>query len=173
MLRATIKPLTPRVIGKFLEHCMRDGKNGCWTWDGPIHKATGYGTFEVLEIEYKAHRVSYFYFNGKKMESKYDILHTCDNRICVNPAHLYEGTNLENMGDRACRNPESFIKNGSTNPAAKITEKDIPDIFWKYYKKRMTQLEISNDYDVTPGTISKILLRNKWRHVPINIRDYL
>lgn len=161
------KPLSSRVFGKFLQHCMRCGENECWIWTEPIHKVTGYGVFEVYNIEYKAHRVSFFYFNHRTVESEFDILHTCDNRRCCNPKHLYEGDNADNNRDRACRNPESFIRLGSVNAAAKLIESDVPEIF-ELRRKGYTQQQIANKYGVAFSTIGKILRREMWRHIKIN-----
>jgi hypothetical protein len=164
----TNKPLSNRVINKFLEHCMRGKEDECWIWTGPMHATRGYGIFEVYGIEYKAHRVSFFYFNKRTEESEMDILHTCDNRRCCNPKHLYEGSNLENMRDRRKRNPESYRQLlGSINPAAKITENDIPEIF-KLKKAGYTQEQIAYKYDVVFSTIGKILRREMWSHVKID-----
>ncbi len=166
------KPLSDRVIEKFLNHCLINGDN-CWLWTGPMHSHSGYGVFEVYDIEYKAHRVSFFYFNHRTKESEFDILHTCDNRGCVNPKHLYEGTNLENNQDRACRNPESFIRLGSTNSASKLTETDVPEIFRLRHKMGWTQQRIANQYGVAFSTIGKVLRREKWAHVKVNMKELL
>lgn len=162
----TNKPLSSRVIGKFLQHCMRGSEDECWIWVGPMHKVSGYGVFEVYNIEYKAHRVSFYYFNKRTTESEFDILHTCDNRRCCNPKHLYEGDNADNNRDRACRNPESFIKLGSINPAAKLTENDVPEIF-RLKATGYTQEQIAKKYGVVFSTIGKVLRREKWAHVKI------
>jgi hypothetical protein len=163
----TDKPLSSRVFSKFLQHCMRCGENECWIWTGPIHKVTGYGVFEVYNIEYKAHRVSFFYFNHRTVESEFDILHTCDNRRCCNPKHLYEGDNADNNRDRDERNPGATINRGTDNGEAKLTETDIPEIF-RLRRKGYTQQQIADEYGVVFSTIGKVLRREKWRHVKIN-----
>lgn len=164
------KPLSPKVINKFLEHCMRGKEDECWIWTGPTHAIHQYGEFEVLGIAYKAHRVSFFYFNKRTIESDSDILHHCDNRKCCNPKHLYEGGNLENNRDRAKRNPDSYKLLGDINPASKITEKDIPEIF-KLKRSGYTQQEIADKYGVVFSTIGKILRREKWQHVKIDYNN--
>jgi hypothetical protein len=163
----TDKPLSSRVIGKFLQHCMRGSEDECWRWVGPMHKVSGYGIFEVYNIEYKAHRVSFFYFNKRTTESEFDVLHTCDNRWCCNPKHLYEGDNVDNNRDRDERKPGATINRGSANGAAIITETDIPEIF-RLKKMGYTQEQIAYRYGVVFSTIGKILRREMWKHVKID-----
>ena len=86
--------------------------SGCWEWIGPTN-STGYGYF-YLGKEHEggikgtgAHRASYYLFKGQIPEGKF-VLHTCDNRKCVNPAHLFLGSQIDNMQDciqkgRDCR----------------------------------------------------------------------
>lgn len=71
--------------------------NSCWFWLGAI-KEKGYGAFMFPPTK-RAHHVAWFLTFGKWPEK--NLLHTCDTPQCVNPAHLREGTNLENHQDSA------------------------------------------------------------------------
>ena len=79
----------------------------CWLWTASTtHKGYGQfqvGTFKSPKIR-QAHRVSYEIYKGE-IPQGYHILHSCDNRICVNPEHLRVGTNTDNTIDRILRNP--------------------------------------------------------------------
>jgi hypothetical protein len=69
----------------------------CWLWNAS--SSWGYGQFSSPQGMVKAHRWSYEYFVGPIPAGK-DILHTCDVPRCVNPSHLYPGTDLENQRDK-------------------------------------------------------------------------
>lgn len=79
----------------------------CWLWTASL-TTRGYGQFQVGTLKSpkirQAHRVSYEIYKGQIPEGHH-ILHSCDNRICVNPEHLRTGTNLDNVRDRVMRNP--------------------------------------------------------------------
>jgi hypothetical protein len=98
------KEMKQRAIANFWSHVHRTDE--CWYWTGKVDEK-GYG----LTGWGRAHRVSYELCTNELIPSDVMILHKCNNTLCVNPAHLYKGTALDNARDRAeCRSPYLQIK---------------------------------------------------------------
>lgn len=137
----------------------------CWIWQKAITR-NGYGNFALGGgVNRGAHRVSYFAFTGD-LPGGLDVCHRCDVRSCVNPDHLFVGTRSENILDASKKNRVSrdHQKKGSSHPASKLTEMDIPVI-----RARLAsgdaKARIARDYGVTDRVILLIARRQAWRHV--------
>lgn len=73
---------------------------GCWAWLGRYGKKDGYGYF-WMDGKYRlAHRVSLEWKLGRPIMDGYWSLHRCNNKFCVRPGHLYEGTPAQNILDQ-------------------------------------------------------------------------
>ena len=91
------------VAKRFWKKVQKTGE--CWEWTG-VQNGRGYGVFyyDRSNRVAKAHRVSYMWANGiKDMPSDTHVMHSCDNRCCVNPAHLSAGSHTDNMRDMASK----------------------------------------------------------------------
>jgi hypothetical protein len=96
------------------------------------------------------------------------VCHHCDNPICVNPAHLWIGTSLDNMRDMRHKKREKH--SGAINPCkgslhcrAKLTESDIPII--RQVLEYLTHRMVADLYDVSRGAIGDIKQGITWKHV--------
>lgn len=94
-----------RIIDRFFKYVTY--QSGCWNWKGGVMK-NGYGQFmTTVHVKEYAHRVSYQIFYGDIPEGLI-ICHKCDNKKCVNPAHLYAGTRTDNLIDTYSKYPQSI-----------------------------------------------------------------
>ena len=91
-----------RTPADFWPRVVTDDPSGCWPWTGP-YNTEGYGNVHRTGIgNIAAHRLAWTYVNGPIPDGMW-VLHRCDNRRCVNLAHLYLGTPADNGRDRAAR----------------------------------------------------------------------
>ena len=134
---------------------VKKGDN-CWEWLGA--KARGnYGDFKVNKKNILAHRFSYQINKGKISKGLY-ILHTCDNPSCVNPEHLWQGTQLENMRD--CHNKGRGAR-GKKIWNYKLKKVQVNEIRKKYNKGKITQRELAKQYNVDSSHISNIINKKR------------
>lgn len=105
--------MTKRILRKFFKFLGSENRSSteCWLWTNYNDK-DGYGMIRDDQTQrlFKAHRVSYEYFNFKHPENLF-VLHSCDTPSCVNPAHLRLGTAKDNAQDCVKRNRHSKLKN--------------------------------------------------------------
>ena len=156
--------------------------DGCWRWMAAIGDH-GYGVIGLYGSRViLAHRLS-LVLSGINVPNDRLVLHTCDNRWCVNPAHLYVGTYSQNLRDAWDRgNPDrrnvpirnrsipgfeerriAAMKRGADHhrATAKLTEHQVLEIRGCGETAKI----IANRFGVSHGTINDIRRRATWRHI--------
>lgn len=131
-------------------------EGGCWVWMGAT-TVRGYGQIEHKTKKLYAHRASYEAFVGEIPQGMY-VCHTCDNVSCVNPNHLFLGTQKQNLQDMARKGRST---RGEKNPGAKLTEEQVNQI------RTMdgTCSFISKIFNVSSSAISAIKRKERWSYV--------
>lgn len=141
---------------------------GCWEWNGQKNQ-NGYGLFSIKRKTYLAHRISYETFIGPIPAGDHRgtmcVCHTCDNRACVNPNHLFLASQLENVNDMYAKGRANAVgPKGSAHGAAKLNEADVLSMR-RLAKKGWKQADIAERFGVAFQTVSKILRGERWVHV--------
>jgi hypothetical protein len=132
---------------RFWSKVRKQGDDQCWEWVGNMHN-NGYGLIAIDKHNWRAHRLSYCIKHGSVPEGMY-LLHQCDNKICVNPAHLKPGTHQENMAEMKERG------RASTGPKRRLTADQI-----KYILESGKSLSVlTAELGVHPRTIERVRQR--------------
>lgn len=142
------------VYTKFITKVAFAGSD-CWYWYGAMHKL-GYGLMSALG-ESKAHRISWRLHKGDIPDGLF-VLHKCDVRNCVNPDHLFLGTQTDNMRDMVkkgrCRNATG---RGEDNCRSKLTNLKAQLIREEFARGGIMQIELAKKYNLSPMTISRLI----------------
>jgi len=138
---------------KFLSYIESQG-DGCWNWTGHIHHS-GYGMYRSDG----AHRFSYEKDKGQIPDGLW-VLHTCDNRKCVNPAHLFLGTVQDNVDDMHAKG-RARKATGEACGNVRLTAAQVIAI----REDNRIHAEIAKDYAVALSTVSAIKTKRNWAHV--------
>lgn len=130
---------------------------------GLVHVAGGYGLIRINRKNILSHRFSWGIHFGRIPEGLC-VLHECDNRRCVNPNHLFLGTNQDNVDDKVNKNRQPDLK-GENNGSAKLTSNQVREIRQLCRERKLLQKEIAKMFHISPGSISHIYTNKTWRHI--------
>lgn len=140
----------------------------CWIFLGGWNQDR-YGNFWVNGVCDKAHRHSYRLFKGE-IPTGMLICHTCDNPPCINPDHLYAGTNTDNTRDKMDRGRFASV-DGANNPSAFLTEELARDVHAHLHYTYMTQQAIADKFKITKGHVNNIKFGRAWPNLYKEIYD--
>ena len=127
------------------------GNAACWLWTGPVDRY-GYG---VYSRKGRAHRLAWEHHNGRELSAEEVVRHSCDNPRCCNPAHLFAGTQIENIDDRVQKGRSA---QGQKNGRAKLTATEARAI----YKSGVSVSEMARRYGIDESTVRGIRTGKTW-----------
>lgn len=140
-----------------------DQSGDCWVWTGAKAKS-GYGAVTIFGKTKPAHRVAYELAHGVALTSRQFVCHSCDNRACCNPAHLWVGSNQDNIEDMLRKGRQHLNRGtvrGERHGNAKLTEDAVRQI--RTSSKRPT--ELASEYGLSINAVCAVLTRQTWKHV--------
>lgn len=158
-----VKAAKVPMVQRFWKHVDRHGPDECWNWTGST-KSNGYGHLlpDSGRKKVATHRLSWEMHNGPIPEGLF-VCHRCDNRACVNPAHLFLGTSQDNVTDmyQKGRNSRANRVSGERCHLSKLTADQVLEIRASGDRLR----DIACRYGVHTNSIRAIKSRRVWKHV--------
>lgn len=133
--------------------------NGCWIWQGAI-APSGYGQIYHGGKTQNVHRLVFKSLNGE-IPSRVHVCHSCDNRKCCNPRHLWPGTQRENIEDAAAK---GRMVHGSKHHNAKLSEESVQKMVKRFRECRSIR-EVSREFGVARTTTKRVIAGDGWNHV--------
>jgi hypothetical protein len=133
---------------------------GCWLWTGAINR-NGYGKTKVDRKDITAHRWSWILHRGAIPEGMH-VLHRCDVPGCVNPAHLWIGSNLDNDKDKRQKG-RHFVQ--PIHREAKVTEGDVLEM--RRLRGIETVVALGKRFGLHHSQVSRIQRGLQWPHIPL------
>ena len=141
----------------------------CWIWlRGNLSDYCAYGHISVKHKHIRVHRFSYELHFGKVPEGLH-VLHRCDTPLCVNPSHLFLGTEQENKDDMVSKGRQA---KGSECGGSKLTEEQVTEIKRRYVYRhpKHGQRAMSREFGVSQAAIHLIISGKNWRYHEDSVR---
>lgn len=150
---------------RFLRSAETNGlaDDSCWLWTGNVN-GNGYGRFPLANTLVLAHRLSYEMFVAP-ISPGMNVCHSCDNRLCVNPMHLWEGTQSDNLKDAVKKGRmRPPVTRGEANARTRLTEVQVRSIRLMA-RKGIQKRHLARVFSISPSSVGDIVARKTWAHL--------
>ena len=139
--------------------------NDCWIWIGGQDRDM-YGVFTFREdgkdFTVRATHYSWQLYTGRPVPEGIFLCHKCDHPYCVNPEHLFLGTNQDNMEDKVSKGRQT---RGELTNSAQLTEEKVKEIRQLFGSGEYSKRQLADKYQVSWSIIHRALLGKTWKHV--------
>lgn len=153
----------PKPSKYFEENVQPEPNSGCWIWVGHWDPA-GYGIATSGGKIMKAHRFSWSINRGDIGQFK--VCHECDVRCCVNPDHLFLGTQAENVADMVAKGRQRApALRGESNPISRLTTDKVHQIRSLYEAGTVSMAALAERFGVSTMTVQRAITRQSWSHI--------
>ena len=137
------------------------GPDSCWPWTFTTDRE-GYGVFKSGRRHHRAARWVLQQKLGRPLRGTEKTRHTCDNKICCNPAHLIPGTHADNTRDAVER---ARVRRGEGHGSARVTAEQVIKIRRRYATGGVTHQQLAEQYHLSPSEIGRVIRRETWAHL--------
>ena len=144
---------------KLAQNSIRNSETGCLEWDESRHLREGYGSIRVMNQRHLVHRLSHVLWVGPIPHGML-VRHSCDNRRCIEPAHLSIGTIADNIADMDARGRRAIRAKAGR---AKLTEEQVRHIREKFKPRVYTLQMLADELGICLRQVHMIARNKSWK----------
>ena len=154
--------LSDRDLRRFWTKIKIGSAGQCWLWTAGTNG--NYGQFRMPSCKLGAHRVAWATIHGQ-IPAGLEVLHTCDTPLCCNPAHLFLGTQPDNVKDMDVKGRRSNANRacGDHHGNAKLMDEQVLEILRRFNAGEPATC-IAPDFGVHHSTVREIVNGERWKH---------